>query len=78
MEYYEHALKIAKEVGDKASEKDIYYQLGIAYISLGDFGKGMEYYQHALQIIKEVGEKASEGKIYCILESDYRCLENIS
>ena len=62
IDYHERLLKIAKVVGDKASEGSAYSNIGIAYISLGEFKTAVEYLESHLKIAKEVGDRAGEGR----------------
>ena len=57
IEYYEQALKIAKEIGDRFGEGSDLGNLGSAYSDLGDPRKAIEYYEQALKIAKEIGDR---------------------
>jgi tetratricopeptide (TPR) repeat protein len=61
IEYYEQALKIAKETGDRLNEGSHLGNLGNAYQNLGDAKKAIEYYEQALKIAKEIGDRRNEG-----------------
>jgi tetratricopeptide (TPR) repeat protein len=61
LEYYEQALRIWREVGDRAGEGTTLNSLGAVYDALGQKSKALEYYEQALQISKEVGAHAGEG-----------------
>ena len=74
IDFLEGVLKIAKEVGDKASEGHAYGSLGCAYHRLGDFKTAIGYHERHLKITKEVGDKAGEGMACCNLGSDYQSL----
>ncbi len=54
IEYDEWRLKMAKEVGDSASEGIAYGNLGSAYHRMGDFKTAIEYHERRLKIAKEV------------------------
>ena len=60
IEYYDEALRIAKEIEDKQGEGACLGNLGIAYHILGEVRKAIEYYDEALRIAKEIGDKRSE------------------
>ena len=64
IEYHEHHLQTAKEVGDKAGECHAYGNLGIAYQSLGKFYEAIECHELHLQFAKEMGGKAGEAQAY--------------
>ena len=55
---------MAKEVGEEVGEKIASFNLGNAYLSLGDYRGAIEYYEHGLKIAKEVGDRAGEGRSY--------------
>ena len=74
IEFYQQALSIMKEVGNKDSEGDLYMNLGCAYRTLGDFKTAIKFQQQALSIMKEVGNKDSEGSVYTNLGTAYYSL----
>ena len=74
IEFYQQALSIMKEVGNKDSEGTVYMNLGCAYGSLGDFKTAIKFQQQALSIMKEVGNKDAEGTVYMNLGCDYDSL----
>ncbi len=61
--YYEKALIIAKEIGDRSrsGEGSLLGNLGNAYYSLGQMEKAIQYYEQALVIDKEIGDRRGEG-----------------
>lgn len=61
IKYYEHALKIYGEVGDRHEEENALENLGSAFIDLGYPRKAIEYYEQALKISKEIGNRHGEG-----------------
>jgi tetratricopeptide (TPR) repeat protein len=61
IEYYEQALVISKETGDRRGEGTHLGNLGSAYGDLGQVEKAIEYYEQALVISKETGDRRSEG-----------------
>ena len=61
IDYYEQALKIAREIGDIRNEGADLGNLGNAYSTLGDAKKAIDYYEQALKIAKEVGDIRNEG-----------------
>ena len=64
IEFYQLALKIAKDTGNKDGEGSIYNNLGSAYNSLSDFQKAMEFNQVALRIAKDTENKCQEAAVY--------------
>jgi tetratricopeptide (TPR) repeat protein len=72
--YYEQALKIAREIGDKCNEGGWLGDLGNSYRNLGNAKKAIEYYEQALLITRKIGDKRNEGatlgslgNAYCML-----------
>ena len=62
-EYYEKALAISVEIGDKKGEGTM-YGLGTVFQSLGEYVKAREYHEKALAINMEIGDKRGEGARY--------------
>ena len=77
VENYKQHLKVAVEVGDKATEGEAYCILGNVYKYLEDYQKAIEYYERDLKISKELGNRAGEGKAYCNLGNAYDNLGNL-
>jgi tetratricopeptide (TPR) repeat protein/flagellar biosynthesis GTPase FlhF len=61
IEYFEQALKISREIGDRWGKGADLGHLGNAYYMLGESKKAIEYYEQALQIAKEVEDMDAEG-----------------
>ncbi|MDW5550956.1 tetratricopeptide repeat protein [Methanosarcina sp.] len=61
IEYYEQALKISREIGDRRGEGADLGNLGLAYSDLGEPRKAIEYYEQALKISREIGDRRGEG-----------------
>jgi len=61
IEYYEKALEIAREIGDRQGEGADLGNLGNAYSDLGQVEKAIEYYEQALVIAQEIGDRQGEG-----------------
>jgi tetratricopeptide (TPR) repeat protein len=61
IEFYEQALVIAREIGDKRNEGNHLGNLGNAYAALGDARQAIEFYEQALVIAREIGDKRGEG-----------------
>ena len=74
IDYYEHHLKIAKELGDRSDEGKAYGDLGVTYYRLGDFKTAIDYYERQLKIAKELGDKSSEEEAYWDLGNAYQRL----
>ena len=61
IKYYNQALEIAKQTGDKGGESFCLGNLGIDHHSLGDYQKSIKYLIQALEIAKQIGDKQKEG-----------------
>ncbi len=61
IQYYEKALAIAQEIGDRRGEGNRLGNLGNAYRNLGQVEKAIQYYEKALAIDKEIGDRRGEG-----------------
>ncbi|MBW2637871.1 MAG: tetratricopeptide repeat protein, partial [Deltaproteobacteria bacterium] len=77
IEYYEQALVISKEIGDRQGEGNHLGNLGNAYINLGQVEKAIEYYEQALVISKEIGDRQGEGIWLGNLGNAYRNLGQV-
>ena len=73
IQYYEKALAISQEIGDRRGEGTRLGNLGLAYCSLGQVEKAIKYYEQALNISKEIGD-GNEGVWLGNLGSAYRDL----
>lgn len=61
IEFYEQALKIAQEIGDRMVEGADLAGLGNAYFDLGEPRKAIEFHEQALKISSEIGDRRGEG-----------------
>ena len=61
-EYFEKALAIAIEIGDRGGEGTTYGNLGSVFHSLGEYQNAKEYYEKALAIAIEIGDRRGEGR----------------
>jgi tetratricopeptide (TPR) repeat protein len=61
LNYYQQALVIAREVGDRAGEWTILNNIGSVYHYCGQYDQALENFQQALVIHREVGNRAEEG-----------------
>ncbi|HJT56006.1 MAG TPA: tetratricopeptide repeat protein [Ktedonobacteraceae bacterium] len=61
LRYYQQALAIFQEVGDRGGEGTTLNNLGRVYDDLGQKQEALRYYQQALDIRKEVGDRGGEG-----------------
>ena len=62
--YYEKALAITIEIGDRDGEATAYINLGGVLHSLDEYKKAEEYYEKALAITIEIGDRHGEATAY--------------
>jgi tetratricopeptide (TPR) repeat protein len=60
--YYEQALSIFREIGDRAGKGASLHNIGSIYGSLGQHEEALGYYEQALSIQSEIGDRAGEGR----------------
>ncbi|KAB2861338.1 MAG: tetratricopeptide repeat protein, partial [Anaerolineae bacterium] len=63
IEFYEAALPLVQELGEKQAEGALLGNLGLAYSDLGEIRKAITYHEQALQIDREIGDKRGEGAL---------------
>ena len=63
-EYYEKALAITMEIGDREGEGAAYGNLGNVFHSHSEYKKAKEYHEKALAIRMEIGDRKGEGTDY--------------
>jgi CHAT domain-containing protein/tetratricopeptide (TPR) repeat protein len=61
LDFYQQALAIRKDIGDKAGEGTTLNNIGLVYESVGQYPKALEFFSQALAIRKDIGDKAGEG-----------------
>lgn len=61
LRYYEEALRIRREVGDRGGEGTTLSNLGTVYNALGKQEEALRYLEEALCIKREVGDRSGEG-----------------
>ena len=59
--FYQQALAIARDIGDRAGEAIYLNNIGIAYKSLGQHQKAIEFYLQQLAIAQEIGDRFLEA-----------------
>ena len=77
IEYYQKALLISNEIGDRRGEENGLGNLGNTYSKLGQVEKAIEYYEQALVISKEIGDRRGEGIALGNLGIAYRNLGQV-
>ncbi|MFA6373413.1 MAG: tetratricopeptide repeat protein [Methanothrix sp.] len=73
-EYYEQALIIAREIGDRRNEGVWLGNLGTACAALGAARKAIEYYEQHLAIARGIGDRTGEGNALGNLGAAYAAL----
>jgi len=71
IEYYEEALKIVREIGEKYLEAAWLGNLGNVYSRMENHKEAARYFEQAIQVSVEIGGKASEGRHYGLLGGAY-------
>lgn len=59
--YYEQALAICRQIGDRVGEKTTIRNLGVVATSLGEVARANQYYEQALAISRQTGDRRGEG-----------------
>ena len=61
--FYEQALTIPREIGDRQGEGIALGSLGIAYADLGQVERAIGFYEQALTITRAIGDRRGEGAV---------------
>ena len=72
MKYYEQALPIRRQVGDRAGEAATLSNIGVVYNSIGQLQQALKYHEQALPIRRQVGDRAGEATTLYNIGSVYR------
>jgi tetratricopeptide (TPR) repeat protein len=59
--YFQQALPIRREVGDRAGEATTLNNIGLVHTRRGEGTAALDYFQQALPILREVGDRAVEA-----------------
>ena len=78
IDYYNKALTLAKEMGNRKGECTNYGNLGNTYLKARDYDKAIEYSGKALEISQVIGNKREESINSGNLGSVYQCLGDYS
>ena len=63
LDYFQKALPILREVGNRGVEATVLSNIGTAYSALGDGLRALDYFQKALPILREVGNRGVEATV---------------
>jgi tetratricopeptide (TPR) repeat protein len=58
IEYYEQALILSREIGDRKAEVTIISNLGSVYEKIGDLIRATDFYEHALLLSREIDSRS--------------------
>ncbi len=61
IDYFQHQLKIAKNIGDHNRIAQSLNNLGVVYRSLGEYEQAIDFHQQSLEIAREIGNKRREA-----------------
>ncbi len=61
IEFYQQALVITREFGDRRGEGVHLSNLGSAHVALGETRRAIDFHQQALTIAREIGDRRGEG-----------------
>ncbi|MEO1286645.1 MAG: tetratricopeptide repeat protein [Chloroflexota bacterium] len=76
IEYYQQALTISRQIGNKSVVGLSLGNLGIAYRNLGQYQQAINYYQQALLIAEDIGDIRGQGNRFNNLGVVYESLED--
>ncbi|WP_204153574.1 tetratricopeptide repeat protein [Leptolyngbya sp. CCY15150] len=74
IDFYEQALEIAREMGDRSSEGSALSGLGNSHAALGQYQQAIDFYEQALEIAREIGSRDGEGSVLDSLGNVYQSL----
>ena len=74
VEYYQKALALAREIGDRRGEGNALGNLGNAYAALGNPRQAIQFYEQDLVIAREIGDRLGEGNALGGLGNAYAIL----
>ncbi len=61
IEYYEQALSIAQNIGDRQGEVAAFGNLGVAYKVIGEPHKAVDFYNLQITVAREIEDKIGES-----------------
>jgi len=61
LDFFQQALAIRREVGNRSGEGTTLMNIGTVYVALGQNQLALEYFQQALPILRETGFRYMEG-----------------
>src|SRR5690606_8690691 len=76
--YYEQALPLCREVGDKNGEATTLNNIGLAYRSLGEMQQALTYYAQALPLRLQIEDRWGERVTRYNMTMAHRDLGNLA
>ncbi|MCV3214532.1 CHAT domain-containing tetratricopeptide repeat protein [Plectonema radiosum NIES-515] len=61
--FYQQAIAILKQTGDRTNEGITLSKIGLSYQSLGQYSKALKFYSSGLAIFKQVGDKSPDSLV---------------
>lgn len=61
LKYWESALAICRQIGDRRNEGAVLSNIGSAFHALGQYDKALETFQSSLSICREIGDRQGES-----------------
>eukprot|EP00058_Branchiostoma_floridae_P003328 XP_002588816.1 hypothetical protein BRAFLDRAFT_89753 [Branchiostoma floridae] len=77
IQYYEQALSLARQLGDRRQEGIAYNRLGTAYVDIREYEVALEWYQKQLKICQEIEDKKEQIIAHVSVGNANRFLRNI-
>jgi tetratricopeptide (TPR) repeat protein len=66
IEYYQQALGISRELGDRVTEITSCWEIGLTYYNMGDLARAEKYITIAVQIAEQIGHHEVETWCYAL------------
>lgn len=77
LDYYQRALRIWEEIGNRAGQANTLNNIGMVYNALGQQQMALDYYQQALPIQEEVGDRAGQAATLSNIGTVYNALGQV-
>ncbi|OQY52113.1 MAG: hypothetical protein B6247_17800 [Candidatus Parabeggiatoa sp. nov. 2] len=61
LDFFQQALAIFRDIGDKSGQGKVLTNIGVVYKNLGDYPKALDFFQQALAIFRDIGDKSGQG-----------------
>ncbi|XP_066295770.1 tetratricopeptide repeat protein 28-like [Branchiostoma lanceolatum] len=74
IQYYEQALALARQLGDRRQEGRVYSRLGHAHVEQREYEEALGWYEKHLKVSREREDKKEEVTAHTALGNEYRLL----